>query len=117
MGEDPGAGRAAVDPTDPEQIRAEIEDTRRELGDTVAALSAKTDVKAQAKERIEETKAAISEKRDDALGKARELSPDSVLAAASTGTQKARQNPLPVAVAGAFAAGLLVGWLLARRGA
>jgi hypothetical protein len=31
----------------PEQVREEIEQTRAELGDTVAALSAKTDVKAR----------------------------------------------------------------------
>jgi ElaB/YqjD/DUF883 family membrane-anchored ribosome-binding protein len=116
MGEEPGPSRAAVDPTEPEQIRAEIEDTRRELGETVAALSAKTDIKAQARERIEDTKAAIADKRDVALGKAREISPDSVAAAASTGGQNARQNPLPLAVAGAFAAGLLIGRLLHRRG-
>ena len=115
MGEEPGTSRAAVDPADPEQIRAEIEDTRRELGETVAALSAKTDVKAQAKQRIDDTKAAIADKRDEALGKVREISPDSVAAVASTGGQKARRNPLPLAVAGAFAAGLLIGRLLHRR--
>jgi ElaB/YqjD/DUF883 family membrane-anchored ribosome-binding protein len=126
MGEDPSTGRAAIDPaegtptevhsTDPEQIRAEIEETRRELGDTVAALSAKTDVKAQARARITDTKAAIGDKRDEVVGKAREISPDSALAAASTGTQKARQNPMPLAVTGAFAAGLLIGRLMSRRG-
>ena len=36
----------------PEQIRAEIDQTRDELGDTVEALAEKTDVKAQAKHRI-----------------------------------------------------------------
>ncbi len=29
MGEEPGTSRAAVDPTEPEQIRAEIQDTRQ----------------------------------------------------------------------------------------
>jgi ElaB/YqjD/DUF883 family membrane-anchored ribosome-binding protein len=115
MGEEPGTSRAALDTNDPEQIRAEIEDTRRELGETVAALSAKTDVKAQAKQRIDDTKAAIADKRDEALSKVREISPESVAAAASTSGQTARRNPLPLAVAGAFAVGLLVGRLLARR--
>jgi len=43
---------------DPEQIREEIEATRRELGDTVEALAAKADVKAQVGRRIENTKAS-----------------------------------------------------------
>ncbi len=115
MGEDSGTGRASVEPADPDQIRAEIEQTREELGETVAALSAKTDVKAQAKARIEETKASLQDKREQITGKAREISPDSAVAAASSATETARRNPLPFAVAGAFVAGLMLGRLLARR--
>jgi len=66
MGQEPGAARATVaaenmptDPKDPERIRAEIEATRQELGDTVEALAAKADVKAHARERIDRTKAAL----------------------------------------------------------
>jgi exopolyphosphatase/pppGpp-phosphohydrolase len=40
----------------PEQIRADIEQTRRELGDTVEELAAKTDLKAHAKAKIESVK-------------------------------------------------------------
>ena len=36
-------------PTDPRELRAEIEQTRADLGETVEALSAKSDVKARAK--------------------------------------------------------------------
>ena len=43
-GADPGAL-----PDDPEQLRLEIERTREQLGETVEALVAKTDVKARAK--------------------------------------------------------------------
>ena len=43
---------------DPEQIQREIEETRRELGDTVEALAAKADVKAQVHGRIESVKAS-----------------------------------------------------------
>jgi hypothetical protein len=43
---------------DPEQIREEIEETRRELGDTVEALAAKADVKAQVHRRVQSTKAS-----------------------------------------------------------
>jgi hypothetical protein len=45
----------------PEQIRAEIDATREELGDTVEALAAKTDVKAQAKAKVEDTKAQVKQ--------------------------------------------------------
>ena len=46
---DPGASNV---PDDPEQIRQDIEHTREQLGDTVEALVAKTDVKAQAKDKV-----------------------------------------------------------------
>jgi hypothetical protein len=60
MGEDPGTIGAPVGAAkDPEQIRAEIEATREELGDTVEALAAKADVKKHARERIERTRASM----------------------------------------------------------
>jgi uncharacterized coiled-coil DUF342 family protein len=124
MGEDERVGSTPVNengPRDPEELRADIEETRRELGDTVAALSAKTDVKAQAKDHVEEVKTSINEKRDELIGKAqelggkaREISPESVQQAASTGTTKARENPLPVAAVAAFGAGFLLGRLTSR---
>jgi hypothetical protein len=61
MGEEPGTARTSVaaGDKDPEQIRADIEATRQELGDTVEALVAKADVKAHARERIERTRASL----------------------------------------------------------
>jgi hypothetical protein len=41
-------------PADPDQLRQDIERTREELGETVEALIAKTDVKARTRERIGE---------------------------------------------------------------
>ena len=43
----------------PEEIRREIEQTRRELGDTVDALSHKADVKEQARIKKEEAKERV----------------------------------------------------------
>ena len=112
MGEEPGSSGPAVTETqDPEQIKRQIDATREELGDTVEALAAKTDVKAQAKRKVEETKASIADKKEELLGKAKEASPETALSAASGASQKARENPLPVAVAGAFALGFLAGRL------
>jgi CHASE3 domain sensor protein len=44
----------------PEEIRAEIERTRRELGDTVDALSHKTNVKEQARLKKDEVQERVS---------------------------------------------------------
>jgi chromosome segregation ATPase len=112
MGKDPGTGGTGVSQTqDAEEIREQIEATREELGDTVEALAAKTDVKAQAKRKLEETKAQVAGTKEEILGKAKEVSPDAAIAATASAGQKARENPLPVAVAGAFALGFLAGRL------
>ena len=47
----------------PEEIRADIEETREELGDTVEQLAAKTDVKAHAQAKAEEIKQSAADKR------------------------------------------------------
>ncbi len=60
----------SVDPTRPEpgpdagidDIQADIEHTRKELGETVEALSAKLDVKERTKEKVAETKDRVVEK-------------------------------------------------------
>ena len=60
---------AQPDPMPPEpgpdagldDIQADIERTRKELGDTVGALSAKLDVKGRAKDKVEETKERVTE--------------------------------------------------------
>ncbi len=44
----------------PEELRREIERTRRELGDTVDALSQKADVKEQARIKKEEVREQVS---------------------------------------------------------
>ena len=116
MGQDPGAERAEVtEPEsqsgtrDPQEIRRDIEETRAEMGDTVEALAEKTDVKAQAKRRVDEAKASVSEKKDELLGKAKGATPDSAGAAAGQVSSKAKENPLPLAVAGGFLAGFVLG--------
>jgi hypothetical protein len=45
----------------PEELRREIERTRRELGETVDALSHKADVKEQARLKKEEVREKVSE--------------------------------------------------------
>ncbi len=115
MDEGASTGRPVVTGTqDPEQIEREIEKTREDLGDTVEALAQKTDVKAQAKQRLEETKASVADKKDELLGRAKQASPESASEAATQVSHRARENPLPVAAAGAFVAGFLFGRISKR---
>jgi hypothetical protein len=117
---------AAPPPDDPALLRAEIERTRLELGETVAALAEKTDVKARAKEKVAEVRHTVEEKRTALMGRAREKSPDGASSAAvqvrggasSAAVQvraKARQNPVPTAALAAFVGGLLLGRITKRR--
>jgi Protein of unknown function (DUF3618) len=78
-----------------EQIREEIEAAREELGETVEALAAKTDVAGRAKRKL------------------KQVTPESATAAAEHATRRARQKPAPL-VLGAFAVGFLI--LRHRRG-
>jgi hypothetical protein len=47
-----------------DDIQADIEHTRKELGETVGALSAKLDVKERTKEKVAETKERVVENAD-----------------------------------------------------
>jgi ElaB/YqjD/DUF883 family membrane-anchored ribosome-binding protein len=117
MGEEPRAGGTQVSAEgtrDPQEIRHDIEATRDELGDTVEALAEKTDVKSQAQKKIADVKQSVNVKKDEMMGRARQASPEGARSAAGTMGQKARENPLPVAMAGAFAAGLLLGRITNR---
>jgi Tfp pilus assembly protein FimV len=64
-------GTAPAKP-DVETLRAEIKQTRADLGETVQALAAKADVKARAKEQVEQTKQRVKAQAAEATGKVRE---------------------------------------------
>jgi ABC-type transporter Mla subunit MlaD len=109
----------------PEQIRAEIDATREELGDTVEALAAKTDVKAQAKAKVEDTKAQARAKVEDvksmaqaaaeeAKAKAKDAAPESPQEGVQQAQALVKQNPKPAAIAGGVLV-LFVLWRLLRR--
>ena len=95
----------------PEEIRADIEETREDLGDTVEALAAKTDVKGQAKAKVESIKEKVGGAKDGAA----ERTPESAQQGFAQVKQTARDNPVPTAAIGAFVGGVLVGFILARR--
>ena len=93
MGEDPSQVGTPV-----EELRRDIAQTRVELGDTAAALAAKTDIKARAKEKVERVKSSGT-------------------TAGSLATQartKAKENPTATAAGAAFFGGYLLGRLRSR---
>jgi cobalamin biosynthesis Mg chelatase CobN len=83
-----GSGKPDLD-----ALRAEIVQTRAELGETVQALAAKADVKARAKEQVEQTKAKVKAQAAEATGKVRDaayLATGRVRSAATQATDRAR---------------------------
>ena len=106
----------------PEEIRVDIEQTREEVGETVEALAAKTDVKAQARQRAEAIKAGAKAKAVGAKSKADELkakaqsrTPEGAQEGGRQAIAKVRENPVPLAIGGAVIAAFLIGRMTARR--
>lgn len=73
-------------------LRLEIDRTRVELGETVAALAAKTDVKARARDAVADLGVQLRE-----------------------GATVALRRPVPMVFLGAAAVGAAVVWLIWRR--
>lgn len=69
---DPGVPEPGPDAT-VEDIHADIETTRTELGHTVEALTAKLDVKAQAKQKVDDTKELLTDKAHTVRAKGAEV--------------------------------------------
>ncbi len=106
---------------DPAQIREEIEETRGELGETVAAVAEKSDVKQHAKDKADELKSQAAGKAEEAKEKvkevgekAKEAAPDSATEGVQQAQQLAQENPVPLAIGAAFLAGVIVGRLFSR---
>jgi gas vesicle protein len=105
---------------DPDRIRAEIERTRADMGETVDALGYKTDVKARAKDSIQDKKESVmgaaSSTKERLVGAGHSVgdaAPDSqqVKQQARRAKSVAQDNPLGLAV-GAVAVGFLAGMLI-----
>ncbi len=102
------------EPRTPEEIREDIEETREGLGDTAEALAQKADVKGQAKAKFENVKQQARDKTQEFTSKAKDAAPESTGAGAEQVTSMAKENPVPLAVGGAFIAGLVIGWIVRR---
>jgi cobalamin biosynthesis Mg chelatase CobN len=129
----------ATPPDDPDQIRAEIEHTRQQLGETVDALVAKTDVKSRARAEAGAFKARLQnaasqgkaraaaqaakarDKVSATTAGARHAAPGPQQAAkaketAGKAVSAARQHPGPLSAAlGVLAAAFLAIWLRRKR--
>lgn len=122
--EQPAADRqATTTERTPEEIREDIRSTRAELGETAAALAEHADVKKQAKHKVEEVKAKAKAKMGDAKAQvgakkdevgSRAQAPASANDTAERVQRFARENPAPLAIAGAFLIGILIGRRVAR---
>ena len=58
-----------------DEIQTDIDQTRQQLGETVEALSAKLDVKAQARQKVDDTKARVVGTAQSARQKAGQAGP------------------------------------------
>src|ERR671916_1150234 len=98
---------------DPDAIRAQIEQTRGEMGETIDAIGYKTDVKSRAKESVTEKTDAIKSKVGGVMGRANEATPSTgeVKQGAQQAVSVAQENPLGLAI-GAVAAGFIAGMLI-----
>jgi len=98
---------------EPDRIRAEIEQTRAEMTETVDALGYKADVKTRAKETLQGKRESAKESIVGVKDKIAGGTPDSgdVKQKAVRAKSVAEQNPLGLAV-GAVATGFLVGMLI-----
>ena len=94
---------------EPDRIRAEIEQTRADMSETVDALGYKADVKTRAKESI----VGVKDKVVGAGSAVGDRTPDSdeVKDKAKTAASVAQENPLGLAI-GAVAVGFIAGMLI-----
>lgn len=111
----------------PDDVRRDIEHTRDELADTAAALAQKADVKARAKERVDEVKADVRDKAETVKDKVTPSSNGasaqgetggfgaSAQQAAGTAREQVRENPVPAAAIAAALLGFALGYLVAQR--
>lgn len=91
--------------TPEDELRKDIERTRKQLGETVEALAHKMDVPGRVKEKAHETTARMAAATDHAV----EQLPEPV----AVQVEKARRHP--GAVAGVLAALVVLLWILSRR--
>jgi Protein of unknown function (DUF3618) len=122
MPTDPSTSRPEPGPdASVDELQADIEATRAELGETVEALSAKADIPGRAKQKVADTQATITEKATHAKDAVAEKAIHAKDAARDvvtddTGSLKpAVKRGVPVAAVVAAAGLVVIGVLVWRR--
>lgn len=103
---------------DVQMLREEIRQTRAELGETVQALAARADVKARAKEQVEQTKQRVREQIAHTTERVRDTATHYAHTAAEQAqdtTERVRRNPMPLAVVAAVVVSLVAILVVVRR--
>jgi hypothetical protein len=98
---------------DAEALRAEIEVTREELGETTEALIAKADVKGRAKEAVADAKHRATE----AVADVKDRAAEAATIAKDRAAEVVRERPIPPLLIGAIgAAAIIIAiWVTRRR--
>ena len=98
---------------EPDRIRAEIEQTRADMSETVDAIGYKADVKSRAKDKLQDKRESAKESIMGVKGKVVGTTPDSgeVKDKARQAKGIAQENPLGLAI-GAVAVGFIAGMLI-----
>ena len=111
-----------TEPTEPDEIRRDIEESREQLAETVDALTARLDVKSRATSKVHAVRDTATERvhevRDTATQRANEVRDQAVTRvrhARSWAEQTWSQQPQAVAAAAAAAVAAVVVVLFARR--
>jgi cell division septum initiation protein DivIVA len=111
----------------PEQLRADIEETRERLAQIADKLTPRAILAAQAKQRIDDSRAAVADRAEDLLdavsdradelvGKAKDAAPDAAVSAVTQAAGEARARKRPLGVVLIALAAALVGVWAAKRG-
>jgi hypothetical protein len=115
-----------TEPRDADELRADIEQTRADLGDTVGALTAKADVKARVKDGLKQgtakakakakaTAATVSDQAAAAAVQAREkVAERAAVVRDQTSDNPTVRRSLPIGAIALAAAGILVAVLVIR---
>src|ERR1700753_3568490 len=99
-------------PDDAQRLRAEIEQTRENLGATVEQLAARIDIKSRAQAEA----AQLADRIKDAAAQLQQDAPGYARRAIDQGTKTGREQRVPLAVAaGVVVVASLVIWQLRRR--
>jgi hypothetical protein len=90
-------------------VRAAIAHDRAELADTVQALVQKTDVKERVRATVTEKAEELHQRAGEVGERLRNATPEDAQDALGAAAQRAKQQPVVLALVGVFVLGILIG--------